>query len=89
MSLKQEIDIRSELDPLPIRQCQQLIIVKDRVERLDPLRVNVTIAYYPAQGVFVFGSYFAWAWCQDTVFELTGFLVLVTEEEAFADGFGV
>lgn len=47
MGLKQEVDVGSKLDPLSRWHGEQSIVVKDRVERLDPLRVDVTITDDP------------------------------------------
>lgn len=45
--LEEEVDVGSELDALPGRHRQQPVVVEHRVERLDPLRVDVAVAHDP------------------------------------------
>jgi len=47
VSFKQEVDVRPELDPLARGHGQEPVVVKDRVEGLDPFRVDVPVAHNP------------------------------------------
>lgn len=52
MRLKYEVDVISEAYPLPVRQRKQVVVVQDGVQRLDPLRVDIAIAYQPRFDLF-------------------------------------
>lgn len=52
MRLKYEVDVISEAYPLAVRQRKQVVVVQDGVQGLDPLRVDITIAYQPRLYLF-------------------------------------
>lgn len=45
MGLEDEVDVVSEADPFAVGQREEVVVVQHRVEGLDPLRVNVAVAY--------------------------------------------
>lgn len=47
VTLEDEVDVVGELDTLTVGQRQQAVIVQNRVQTLDPLRIDVTIANDP------------------------------------------
>ena len=47
MGFKQKVDIWSKLDPLSRRHGEKAVVIQYRVQGLDPLWVNVTIAHNP------------------------------------------
>lgn len=47
MSLEEEVDVGSELDALSAGHGQQPVVIQHRVQALDPLWVDVTVAHNP------------------------------------------
>lgn len=47
VSLEEKVDVGSELDALSAGHRQQPVVVQHRVQALDPLWVNVTVAHDP------------------------------------------
>lgn len=47
MSFKYKVNIWAELNPLSTGHGEEPIVIQNGVEGLDPLRVDITIAYYP------------------------------------------
>ena len=45
MGFENEVDVVSEADSFSVGQREQVVVVQHGVERLDPLRVNVAVAY--------------------------------------------
>ena len=45
--LEQKINIGPELDSPARRQSQESVVVQNGIQRLDPLRVHITITHYP------------------------------------------
>jgi hypothetical protein len=50
-NLKQQPHIRLQRNPLITRQSQNLIIVHNRVQTLNPHRINITIQYNPLRAI--------------------------------------
>lgn len=51
MRLENEVDVWTKLNALSTRHSQQPVIIKDGVEWLNPLWINVTIAYDPGMNI--------------------------------------
>ena len=47
LTLEDKIDVGGELDALPAGHGEQAVVVQDRVQRFDPLGVDVSIAHNP------------------------------------------
>lgn len=47
MGLKDEVHVASEAYALSVGKRQQVVVVQHGIERLDPLRVNITITNKP------------------------------------------
>ena len=47
IGFEDEVDVGAELDALARRHRQQPVVVEHRVERLDPLGIDVAVAYDP------------------------------------------
>lgn len=47
MGLKQEVHVRSELDPLSRWHGKKPVVIQYGIQGLDPLRINVTITNNP------------------------------------------
>lgn len=47
VSLEQEVDVGPELDALSAGHGQQPVVIQHRVQALDPLWVDVTVAHNP------------------------------------------
>lgn len=45
--LEDKVDVVSEADSLPVGQREEVVVVKHRVERLDPLGIHVSVANQP------------------------------------------
>ena len=67
MRLKQEVDVGSKLYSLPGRHGQESVVIQDRVQGLDPLRVDVAVAHDPRLHFSGFLHHLPGASCQHTV----------------------
>lgn len=66
-----------------------MVIVHDRVEGLDPLGINITVANDPANGLLRLLDYLPRTRSQHTVLELTSVVVHLAQELLSRHGLGV
>lgn len=57
MRLKKEVNIGSKLNAFSTRQRQEPIIIKDRIQTLNPLRVDVAITDNPRSHLYKIMKY--------------------------------
>jgi hypothetical protein len=52
MSFKYKVNIGAKLNPFSTGHSEQSIIIQDRIQRFNPLRINVTITDYPRGDIY-------------------------------------
>ena len=57
-----------------------MVIIEYRIERLNPLRIDISIINDPANGLVGFFNHLTSTCCQDTILEFTGIVVHKSEE---------
>lgn len=75
--LKNKVNIRSKLNPFPIWERKEFIVVKDWIERFNPFGVDVAITNDPAKGVTIFINYLPWISSYHSILKLTRVLILL------------
>mmetsp|Transcript_110735 Transcript_110735/g.352711 ORF Transcript_110735/g.352711 Transcript_110735/m.352711 type:complete len:877 (-) Transcript_110735:5495-8125(-) len=90
--LEHDADIRRDRETLAVRQGQQLVVVKDRVQVLGPLGINVAVEHDPLTPVFLAARAVAHAAQdvrEDAIRPLEGGGVQLAVQLLLADGLGV
>lgn len=80
MGLEEEVNVRTELNPFPRRHREKTVVVEDRVERLDPLRVDVAVTDDPRLHVEAFAHHLPRTVCEHAVRPLAGVDVDVAKQ---------
>mmetsp|Transcript_96594 Transcript_96594/g.174415 ORF Transcript_96594/g.174415 Transcript_96594/m.174415 type:complete len:330 (-) Transcript_96594:187-1176(-) len=78
--LEDEVNIRAELDSLSIWHSEEAVVIQHAVQRLHPLRIDVSIAHDPVVRRGWFLDHFSSTSRQDAVEPLSGIVVHVPQK---------
>ena len=85
MSLEDEVDIVSKLYSFSVGKSEQVVIIQDRVERLNPIRIHISIANDPRSDVLRLLTHYPLDLSQYSIIELPGIVVQVAKKHGSLD----